>query len=295
MLPLDEGECACATSITKAALDAPISSAASSNAVDRWTHERAEVIENLVRDEKPVALAFSGGTDSLMLAQDLLAAGARARFFCLAVTPEARDARRASAAAGRLDLRLELAIVTDDELRACLERLGEFPPGLVGTTQRVLAIAETLLAEVALRLGAEELWTGHGPEAVLGGFHRRRDPGPDENARMAASIELNAGRLNRVALAHSDSGLVFVHPFLHPRLLAAARGLRSAGVTHRDLAHQDSLPKAALQNGSGIHYRLERCARADGFRTLGAWFANRLDQPVADRSPARTAVSAPAS
>lgn len=292
ILPLAKGDHSAASQATAAALEDTVTALEPRYALDQWERERSRVVAELLPEGVSSCLAFSGGADSLLLARDLLSIGRPVRLLCLAVSPDARDAVRAAAAARELSAPIELVLVTDQDLDACLADHEGLLQGLHGTTQRVLAIAESLLVSAARRLGNRHLWTGHGPEAVLGGFHRRPDPRPEETGRMAAGIELNARRLNAVAGAHPDAGVTLVHPFFHPRLLQAARVLRSSGLTHHDLAPPGSLPKAALQNGSGIHYQLERLARADGFRALGAWFKHRLGRR--DSSPVSPPVLATA-
>lgn len=253
-------------------------------ALAHWREECREVVRELAERGGSITLGFSGGTDSRILARTLVELGYRPRLLCLATAETTRDVRNARAAAASLGLPLETALVDDADLRDALASCAAVLPGLLDTTQRVLAVAENLLVAGAMRNGNGTLWTGHGPESILGGFHRRPAPASGEIDRMIASIALNARRLSAVlATRSSDFGLVC--PFYEPRLLTALRRLSASGLGHDDLA-PGSPAKASLQNGSGIHYRLERMARADGFARLSDWFANRIGETPCGRDVA---------
>lgn len=248
-------------------------------ALANWRRERRDVIEELARGAGPITLGFSGGTDSRILARDLVALGHRPRLLCLASSEATRDHRHARAGAAELGLPLSAVLVGDADLRRALDSCAGLLSRLADTTQRVLALAEGILMAAVARADEGELWTGHGPESILGGFHRRPSPGSHEIERMVASIELNTRRLSAVRTRQSPARPL-VCPFYQPRMLRALRRLNVTGLGHGDL-EPGAPAKASLQNGSGIHYRLERIAREDGHSRLSTWFAERLD--LADR------------
>lgn len=240
-----------------------------------WRRARRNVIEELAQGAAGrITLGFSGGADSRMLARDLVSLGRRPRLLCLAVSKSTRDCRNAHDGAAALGIPLSFLLVHDTDLRRALESSSDLLAGLTDTTQRVLALAESILMAKIAQEDDGELWTGHGPESILGGFHRRPSPAGYEIERMVASIELNIRRLSAVRARHAPS-CPLVCPFYQPRLLSMLRRLNVTGLGHGDL-EPGAPAKASFQNGSGIHYRLEQLAREDGHTRLSAWFEERL-------------------
>lgn len=212
-------------------------------------------------------LAVSGGTDSALLAMAL--GGARfPRAVTLAVAPDSRDLLAARRLGATLGFSPEPLFIDENGLRAIIARHAGLLRELPDYTQRILAVCELFLARAAAERGAA-LVTGHGPEAILGGFHRRAAPAADDHDAMLDRLFLNLRRLNCVASACRCEIRL---PFLEPEVLAAIAALRRAGRGKEDviLSARPDLPlpakKSSLQNGAGAHYLFVRMARRAGAR-----------------------------
>lgn len=200
-------------------------------------------------------VAFSGGSDSLVLAT---AFGRHARYITL--TTERGGADRRNAAMANLPTR-EL-IVTERELFAVIERHRTLLGSLADYTQRMLAIGEIMLCEFA----KDRLVTGHGPEAILGGFRRHPMPDLSHPDKIVASLFRNVDRLRAVSQA---TGCEIALPFLEPEPFSILVRMRRNGMTRPALLEARGIPvpetKSALQNGSGLHRLVSDLARTNGF------------------------------
>lgn len=256
-------------------LDGPLDSHRAVPLADsRRTLENA--LDTVLRDQEtdhpsqtgnPFCLAFSGGADSLLLATAFSRCGFAPSLMVLTTRADGSDAVRASEAAHRLGRPLDVELVSEEDIlttisenRALLARLPDY-------TQRILTVCERLLADRA-RAHGDIVWTGHGPEAILGGFRRHAAPHPDDGDAMIDRLRLNISRLDAVARA---AGMTFILPFLDTRVLHVLAASRRQGMTHADLA--PTTPTAAgakrsLQNGAGIHYLFAKKSRAEGHSTV---------------------------
>lgn len=221
----------------------------------------------LEREDPPLCLAFSGGVDSALLA--LAGAGLFRRAVTL-VSAKGRDARLSAEAAGYLGLEPERLPVDDALLLGVIARHRNLLADLPDHTQRILAVCEILLCEAAAA-AEETLVTGHGPEAVLGGFARRPLLDLDDRDGIAAAYELNRTRLDRVA---SATACRLILPFHQPAIRDELMRFRGQGGLKADLVSllpegfPVAEPKSSLQNGSGVHYLFARLARANGCRLV---------------------------
>jgi hypothetical protein len=233
---------------------------------------KATLIEALVATRRrwgasPLMLAASGGTDSALISLALLGTPFPP-VVTLAVSSDSRDLLATRRLGATLGFTPQPLLVDEEKIRATIATHARFLADLPDYTQRILAVAEILLARAAAGTGAA-LVTGHGPEAILGGFHRRATPLIGDHDGMLGRLFLNLRRLNRVAIA-SDSEIRL--PFLEPEVFAAIAALRRAGGDKEGVIHavRPDLPlppeKSSLQNGSGVHYLFARMARRAGAR-----------------------------
>jgi asparagine synthetase B (glutamine-hydrolysing) len=210
----------------------------------------------------PMILAFSGGLDSSLLASRM--PGSRA--VVLTAGRNNRDLPTARRAAEVFGLLLTEEAVAEDRVLELIDRHRSLLKSLSDYTQRILAICEICLIEAAVREGAL-LVTGHGPEAIFGGFRRRSAPDALDSESIARTVALNRARLEAVMTA---TGRRILTPYFEPRVFAALMALRLRGETRETLRDRlpfsvpTKTPKAALQNGSGVHYLFERIARRHG-------------------------------
>lgn len=170
----------------------------------------------------------------------------------LATSPSVRDARAA----------VTLINVDEDRIRSVIAAHGSLLRDLPDYTQRILAVCETILCEEARAFGF--LVTGHGPEAILGGFRRRGLPAVDE---IDGRLALNRTRLEKVSAA---AGCPIHLPFYNDAVIEQLFELRRAGFV------KTSENKSAFQNGSGIHYLFERMAKSAGFRYTREYMTSLL-------------------
>ncbi|MEK8023069.1 MAG: asparagine synthase-related protein [Candidatus Hydrogenedentota bacterium] len=216
------------------------------------------------RRDVPCRLAFSGGTDSTMLA---LAAGTSCRLFVLATDRGGRDLAGCRRTAELMGLACDAVVVTLPDIIVLIESHREILSGLQDYTQRILAVCELFLCREAFRTGSK-LVAGHGPEAIFGGFRRRAAPSLDELDEISRESNVNAARLRIVA---RESGCEILLPFFesdvwNSLLDARRKGLDRVGMVRGRLPdYQPLQQKAALQNGSGIHYLFAREARRRKF------------------------------
>lgn len=215
---------------------------------------------------RPCLLAFSGGTDSSVLAH--AGAGFYKSAIILQTDQGGRDRVFAESSAKLLSIEFETLCVSEPDLLEMIERRCGLLRELGDYTQRILAVCELFLAERAASERAV-LVTGHGPEAFLGGFRRHALPDPDRPEAMIERLRLNLDRLTAIG---ETTGVEIFTPFASENVRAELIALRRAGadksLLENALSAEFSAPlvKSSLQNGSGVHYLFERIARARGFR-----------------------------
>jgi len=232
-------------------------------------------------DTAGLAVAFSGGLDSAVLAAHLDAPLYTVGF------PGSHDCRAAKSAAALLDA--ELRTVELDH-----ERLETAIPALAHATRRTnamdvqIALPLFILAQRVAADGFERLALGQGADELFGGYAKvARAP---EDSRVEAETVRGARRellgtlpdqLERDVLALRAAGVTPVTPLLDDRvvraglsvpdeLLVTARGDRKWALR---LAARDPLPdriafreKKAVQYGSLVGRELDRLARQAGFK-----------------------------
>jgi len=234
-------------------------------------------------DSRNLAVAFSGGVDSA-----LVAAGVPDAPLYVVGFPGSHDvaaAREAARAMNREDDLRVVELAHEDLLRAV--------PRIVAATGRTnamdvsIALPLFLVAEAAAADGHDRLAVGQGADELFGGYAKVVSPA--EDARVDAdtvrgarreTVETLPNQLERDVLALLAAGVEPVAPLLGDRVVAAALPLPGdllATPDERKVAlrrvARDVLPsdvaaadKKAVQYGSYASRELDRLARRAGFK-----------------------------
>jgi len=227
-----------------------------------------------------LAVAFSGGVDSALLAARLNAPLYVAGF------PESHDVEAARSAADLLDRQLRVVELTHGAIERAV-------PEIVAATGRTdamsvqIALPLYLTAERVAEDGFERLALGQGADELFGGY-AKVEKAPDD-PRVEAETVRGAQRevvgtlpdqLPRDVLALRSAGVEPVTPLLHDRVVAAALRLDDEMLVDGDTrkwalrqAALGSLPEAiamrdkkAAQYGSLAARELDRLARQAGYK-----------------------------
>ena len=212
---------------------------------------------------RELALLFSGGVDSSLLAWELRE---RPGLRLVTVgTPGSPDLTAAEASAEALGLRWSGAVVSEEQVRAMGGRIASESRDLGRVSQSVL----TALAIALEQAGTEAVLCGQGVDELFLGYAHFRGLGPSEaEARSREDwrrlVEEDWPRTERIAAL---LGRTIAAPYLHPEFVAAARSVpldqRLPGseaktyfrkwARHRGLPEElVRRPKRAMQYGSGI-------------------------------------------
>jgi asparagine synthase (glutamine-hydrolysing) len=156
---------------------------------DEAAGELASLLEDSVarrvRGRKRVAVSFSGGLDSSVLA--LLASRHAEVVLCSAYASGSRDEAQAGKAAALLDLRLEAALL-DEETLAKLAREAQLPPGEATVMDKALWCIYSTTSALARREKAGMILLGQLADELFGGYRkyalRAREEGPGAAERM---------------------------------------------------------------------------------------------------------------
>ncbi len=239
--------------------------------------------------EEGLAVAFSGGVDSAILAARLDAPLYVAGF------PDSHDIAAARSAAAAMNRDLTVVELTHEALERAV-------PDLVRATGRTnamdvqIALPLYLVAERATADGYDRLAVGQGADELFGGYAKVAkapdDPRVDADTVRGARREVVAtlpDQLVRDVLALRAAGVEPVAPLLHDRVIAAALPLsgrllvaepepdEERGDAERKVALRRAaapwLPeevvrrdKKAVQYGSLVARELDRLARQAGYK-----------------------------
>jgi asparagine synthase (glutamine-hydrolysing) len=253
----------------------------------------AEARADAERAGETLAVAFSGGVDSAVVAAGLPGAPAYVAGFDGA--HDVAAARRAADATGA-DLRV--VELTHDDLERLVPRVAS-ATGRTNPMDVAIAVPLVRVAERAAADGADRLAVGQGADELFGGYAKVArapdDPRVDADTVRGARDETVAGlpeQLERDVLALRDAGVEPVAPLLHDRVVRAAFPL-PADLLVADGEDGDAVRKVALrraarglvpdavrtadkkavQYGSYVSRELDRLARRAGFK-------RRLDDHV---------------
>jgi asparagine synthase (glutamine-hydrolysing) len=232
-------------------------------------------------DTAGLAVAFSGGVDSALLAARLNAPAYAVGF------PDSHDREAAQSAAARLDLDLRTVELDHERLADAVPRVAR-ATGRTNAMDVGIALPLFVLAERASADGVKRLALGQGADELFGGYAKvagaRTDPRVEAETVRGARRELLGtlpDQLERDVLGLRAAGVEPVTPLLHDRVIRAALALPGELlVTDRGdrkwalrLAARDALPdrlafreKKAVQYGSLAARELDRLARRAGFK-----------------------------
>ena len=236
-----------------------------------------------VGDEGRLAVAFSGGVDS-----GLVAAAAPDAPCYVAGFEGCHDvaaAREAAEAMGReTDLRV-VEITHDDLLRAVREVARA--TGRRNPMDVAIAVPLYLTAEAAAADGAARLAVGQGADELFGGYSKVVEPADDDRVdadtvrgARTETVRTLPGQLERDVLALRAAGVEPVAPLLDDRIVRAALALPDellAADGERKIALRRAASgrvpesvrtadKKAVQYGTYVSRELDRLARQAGFK-----------------------------
>jgi asparagine synthase (glutamine-hydrolysing) len=128
-----------------------------------------ESVRRRVKGQGRVAVSFSGGLDSSLLA--MVAARHAEVVLCSAYAPGSKDEGQTARAAGLLGLKLETALLDEGSL---VERStnAELPPGEATTMDRALWCIFTTTSELAKRGNARMILLGQLADELFGGYRK---------------------------------------------------------------------------------------------------------------------------
>jgi asparagine synthase (glutamine-hydrolysing) len=249
-------------------------------------------------NEQGLAVAFSGGLDSAILATRLDAPLYVAGF------PESHDVAAARSAATLLERDLTVVELSPERLEAAVPKVAR-ATGRTNAMDTQIALPLFLVAERAAADGYDRLAVGQGADELFGGYAKVEraptDPRVAADTVRGARDEMVAtlpDQLGRDTLALGGAGVEPVAPLLDDRvvraalslpgdMLVSARGERKWALR---LAARGSVPdgiafreKKAVQYGSGVARELDRLARQAGFKRrqddhVGRYVAARLEE-----------------
>lgn len=248
-------------------------------------------------DTDGLAVAFSGGVDSALLATML-----DAPLFTVGF-PESHDVETAREVASLLGMDTTIRELRVEELETAVPRVAR---SIDRTNAMDVQIALTLyfVARTAAAAGFDRIAFGQGADELFGGYakiealdHRvEADTVRGARREMLATLPDGLAR-DRHAIAMADIDPVF--PYLDDRVVQAALRLPSSLVVHEGVRKRglravaaDHLPtsvverdKKAMQYGSLVARELDRLARRAGFkRRMDDHVSQYVATRVADRS-----------
>jgi len=236
----------------------------------------------LAVDEDDLAVAFSGGLDSALVAAEL---DAPLYVVGYGDCADIDAARESAAAMGRTD-DLRVHDVTLDDIDAAVPEVAR----AIGRTNAMdvqIALPLYLVAQRAARDGFDRLALGQGADELFGGYAKVAkapdDPRTDADTVRDARREVLLGlpdQLERDLRAIRAASVEPVTPLLHDEVVTAAitlpgEWLVADGERKRALreAARDRLPavvcereKKAVQYGSLVAREVDRLARQAGFK-----------------------------
>jgi asparagine synthase (glutamine-hydrolysing) len=231
-------------------------------------------------DADALAIAFSGGVDSALLAARLDAPLYVAGF------PDSHDIEAARSAADLLGRDLEVVELTHDAIERAVPEIAR-ATGRTNAMAVQIALPLYLVAEQITADGFDRLALGQGADELFGGYAKvakaPEDPRVEADTVCGAQREVIASlpdQLERDVLALRAAGVEPVTPLLHDRVVDAALrldgdllvdgetrkvALRAAarGSLPEEIASRD---KKAAQYGSLAARELDRLARQAGYK-----------------------------
>jgi asparagine synthase (glutamine-hydrolysing) len=144
-----------------------------------------ESVRRRVSGQGRVAVSFSGGLDSSLLA--LLASRYADVVLCSAYAPGSRDESQSEKAAGLLGLKLETGVLDGDTLER-RSRGAELPPGDATVMDKALWCIYSTTSELAKRRKARMILLGQLADELFGGYMKYAIKAREEGARAAEEL-----------------------------------------------------------------------------------------------------------
>lgn len=141
-----------------------------------------EAVKRRVRGQGRVAVSFSGGLDSSLLA--IVASRHAEVVLCSAYAPGARDERQSDRGAALLGLRLETAALEEKSLAKAARR-AELPPGEPTVMDEALWCIYSATSGLAAANGARTIVLGQLADELFGGYMKYALAAKEKGAREA--------------------------------------------------------------------------------------------------------------
>ncbi|MDS0477467.1 asparagine synthetase B [Natrinema sp. 1APR25-10V2] len=244
-------------------------------ALERAIETAAETVR---RDDREIAVAFSGGVDSALVAE-LLDAPLYVVGF-----PDSHDVEAARTAADAMGRDLTVVDLEPADLERVVPKVAR-ATGRTNAMDVQIALPLYLVGERVAADGFDALAVGQGADELFGGYEKvvRLDHRVEaETVRGAVREQIRSlpMQLPRDVLTIDATGLEPVAPFLHDAVVEAAlrlpddllvdederkRGFRRVAARHlpAEIANRD---KKAVQYGSLVARELDRLARQAGYK-----------------------------
>ncbi|TKX74003.1 asparagine synthetase B [Halorubrum sp. GN11_10-6_MGM] len=232
-------------------------------------------------DDGGLAVAFSGGVDSGLVAAAVLNAPCYVAGF--EGSHDVAAAREAATAMGR---ELRVVEITHDDLRRAVRAVAA-ATGRRNPMDVAIAVPLFLTAEAAAADGFDRLAVGQGADELFGGYSKVVDPAEDPRVEAdtvrgarTETVRTLPDQLERDVLALRAAGVEPATPLLDDRVVAAALALpddllvdgderkvalrrTAAGRVPESVAAAD---KKAVQYGTYVSRELDRLARRAGYK-----------------------------
>lgn len=261
--------------------DAEPAQAAVDDAVDEALGAIADGRDGLGDSTGGLAVAFSGGVDS-----GLVAAGAPDAPCYVAGFEGCHDVAAARDAAAAMDRDLRVVEISHGELLRAVRAVAD-ATGRRNPMDLAIAVPLYLAAEAAAADGLDRLAVGQGADELFGGYSKVVDPATDDRVdadtvrgARTETVRTLPTQLERDVLALRAAGVEPVAPLLDDRVVAAALALpgellasggerkvalrrAAAGRVPESVRTAD---KKAVQYGTYVSRELDRLARRAGFK-----------------------------
>jgi asparagine synthase (glutamine-hydrolysing) len=250
--------------------------------------------------ETPIAVAFSGGVDSAVVAAGLPHAPCYVAGF-----EGCHDVAAAREAATAMDRELRVVGITHDDIEGRLPELAA-ATGRTNPMDLAIALPLFLVGERAAADGFDELALGQGADELFGGYAKVAkapdDPRVDADTVRGARrelVETIPEQAERDVLALRAAGIEPVTPLLHDDVVAAALALPGHLLVDGDerkvalrAAARGVVPesvraaeKKAVQYGTYVARELDRLARQAGFKRRMDDHVERYVRSLVDGGP----------